>query len=680
MTAGYIRQSAGSIVIGGTIQASHLNAEFNQLQAAFSGASGHDHSGGTGMGPIIGPVGGGTPVFIGNVVGGTADVVTLTTLPSNFTLTDSYTVMWRPTSANTTNVTINVNGTGAVPIKVLNPAGYEQLDPGALQPDQFSFLVYDATNNVFQSITSVFAFGATVTATGFVADYSSMFVRYVMTALATITLPSIATVPDYYWLEVQAKGGDITITPDGVEVIQGLAGGTSYTIAQGTSGIIYAGSDGKWYVNGTSNVQPIAAGGTAGITASAARTNLGLAIGTNVQAYDATLSAFAAYNTNGILTQTAADTFTGRTLTGTSGTITVTNGDGVSGNPTITLDAGYVGQTSITTLGTIATGVWSGTAIAIDKGGTGQTTASAAFDALAPSQTSNSGKYLTTNGTTTSWATVTAGFGDPGGNGIVVRTALNTSVNRTLTGTANEITVTNGDGVSGNPTLSLPTAITLTGKTLTGGTLSGTALGTPASGTLTNCTGLPEGGLALTDITTNNASTSKHGFLLKLNNSATSYMDGTGAWSTPIGIPTATPTTAVGDPLTITVDFTTYSAYKLIFSGITGTTVVPYASDDAGSNYTAFTLTGHQIATTTVTSVTAMGTCTTGTLTMDIVQPVVGAEILCSIKGNTRSTTVTSICLEGKSGLDAACNRLQFTGSGGGITAGYYTLIPIARR
>jgi hypothetical protein len=46
--------------------------------------------------------------------------------------------------------------------------------------------------------------------------------------------------------------------------------------------------------------------------------------------------------------------------------------------------------------------------VAIANGGTGQTTATAAFDALAPSQTSNSGKYLTTNGSTTSWATVSA--------------------------------------------------------------------------------------------------------------------------------------------------------------------------------------------------------------------------------------------------------------------------------
>ena len=43
--------------------------------------------------------------------------------------------------------------------------------------------------------------------------------------------------------------------------------------------------------------------------------------------------------------------------------------------------------------------------LAIASGGTGQTTANAAFNALAPSQTGNSGKYLTTDGSNTSWAT-----------------------------------------------------------------------------------------------------------------------------------------------------------------------------------------------------------------------------------------------------------------------------------
>jgi len=62
------------------------------------------------------------------------------------------------------------------------------------------------------------------------------------------------------------------------------------------------------------------------------------------QPVDATLTSLAAYNTNGILTQTAADTFTGRTITGTASNISVTNGNGVAGNPTIDLiNAGTAG-------------------------------------------------------------------------------------------------------------------------------------------------------------------------------------------------------------------------------------------------------------------------------------------------------------------------------------------------
>jgi hypothetical protein len=49
------------------------------------------------------------------------------------------------------------------------------------------------------------------------------------------------------------------------------------------------------------------------------------------------------------------------------------NRDTVGGG-TIDIDAAYVGQTSIVTLGTITTGTWNGTTIAVNKGGSGATT------------------------------------------------------------------------------------------------------------------------------------------------------------------------------------------------------------------------------------------------------------------------------------------------------------------
>lgn len=90
---------------------------------------------------------------------------------------------------------------------------------------------------------------------------------------------------------------------------------------------------------------------------------------TNVT-FAAQLNALAGYNTNGLITQTAANTYTGRTITGISNRISVTNGDGVSGDPTIDISATYVGQTSLTTLGTVTTGTWNASVIPLAYGGT----------------------------------------------------------------------------------------------------------------------------------------------------------------------------------------------------------------------------------------------------------------------------------------------------------------------
>ena len=75
----------------------------------------------------------------------------------------------------------------------------------------------------------------------------------------------------------------------------------------------------------------------------------------------------------GIVAQTTSSTYSARSITGTTNEIDVSNGSGVSGNPTLSISATYDGGTSITSVGTVSVGTWGATTIGVGYGGTGQT-------------------------------------------------------------------------------------------------------------------------------------------------------------------------------------------------------------------------------------------------------------------------------------------------------------------
>ena len=82
----------------------------------------------------------------------------------------------------------------------------------------------------------------------------------------------------------------------------------------------------------------IADGGTGASTVAQARTNLGLVLGSDVQPFSNNLTSLAAISTHGLFVKDSAGTAVTRSIAGST-SITVTNGDGVSGNPTITLSS-----------------------------------------------------------------------------------------------------------------------------------------------------------------------------------------------------------------------------------------------------------------------------------------------------------------------------------------------------
>lgn len=131
----------------------------------------------------------------------------------------------------------------------------------------------------------------------------------------------------------------------------------------------------------------------------------------------------------------------------------LTQGNGITYDNTtgiISIDSGYVGQSTITTLGTVTTGTWNGDVIGVTYGGTGGSTKEIGLNNLLPDQNSNTGRVLSTNGVTAvTWIDVVKSI-QPG-TGISINNSNPQSPIITFTGTTSTqglTGLTQGNGIS----------------------------------------------------------------------------------------------------------------------------------------------------------------------------------------------------------------------------------------
>lgn len=298
----YTRQSSADIVTGAVIQASHFNDEYNALENAFNATTGHDHTGGAGLGPLIALAGGSIGITgtlaVGN--GGTGAA----------TLTDGGILLG--------------SGTGAVTAMAVLADGAVVVGDGTTDPVALA---------AFTSSTGTLKHESG----GLEADISTIvdgdFI--VGTGAGTLGLESGATARTSLGVAI---GTDVQAWDTQLDDIAALAV---------TDGNFIVGNGVNWVAE----------------SGATARTSLGLTIGTNVQAWDAQLDDLAA-------------------LAVTDGNFIV--GDGVNW----VAESGAIVRTSLG-LGSIATQAASSvtitggsvtgiTDITVADGGTGASTAAAA--------------------------------------------------------------------------------------------------------------------------------------------------------------------------------------------------------------------------------------------------------------------------------------------------------------
>jgi hypothetical protein len=385
--AGYTRNdTSNNIATGNIINSADLDGEFDAIQSAFVATTGHNHDGTTGSGAPISTLGPTQEVVVTTTairpsadntldlgtsllefkdlyIDGTANIDSLVadTADINGGTIDNATIA-------TSNITV---GSG----KTLNvSAGTLTLANNQISGDKVEGGTINATT--ITTLTSTTVNATTVDTTNL--EVTSLKAKDGTTAGTVANTTGVVTLTSLVATTADINGGTVDGTTVGASV---PAAGTFTTLSSTGTATLNAMNTGSATITGGSisgiTDLAVADGGTGASDAGTARTNLGLAIGTNVQAYDAGLQSISGLTTsaNQMIYTTASDTYATASLT--------------AAGRAILDDANAAAQRTTLGLGTIATqnsasvtitgGTISGiTDLAIADGGTGASDAGTA--------------------------------------------------------------------------------------------------------------------------------------------------------------------------------------------------------------------------------------------------------------------------------------------------------------
>ena len=374
--AGYIRNdSSNNIATGNIINSADLDGEFDALQSAFVATTGHNHDGTTGSGAPI------------STIGPTQEVIVTTTAirPSADNTIDlgtsllEFKDLYIDGTANIDSLvadTADINGgtidnatiaTSDITVgsgKTLNvSAGTLTLADNQISGDKVEGGTIAATT--ITTLTSTTVNATTVDTTNL--EVTSLKAKDGTTAGTVANTTGVVTLTSLVATTADINGGTVDGTTVGASV---PAAGTFSTLSSG-SATITGGS-----ISGITDLA-VADGGTGASDAGTARTNLGLAIGTNVQAYDAGLQSISGLITTAdrMIYTTASDVYTVTTLTAAGRAIL---DDADAATQRTTLGLGSIATQSAASVSITGGSISGITDLTVADGGTGASEASTA--------------------------------------------------------------------------------------------------------------------------------------------------------------------------------------------------------------------------------------------------------------------------------------------------------------